>query len=207
MGTAFLGEPLPHLKEWIRKHHKQSQFKFLYKKAGDTDWQEYEPTEDDFDFADGKATITATGFRQIDGFDDVREVKLPNRWNSNGTYVDVASIGNDTFHDCSGLTNVVIPDGVTNIGGSVFLGCTSLTSMTIPDSVNNIGGSAFSGCSGLTNVAIGNGVVNIRPYAFSNCSRLANVTIPANTTNIGNSAFQNCSRLPSCRIDMEWTSC
>lgn len=47
MGTAFLGEPPSHIKEWIRKHHKQDQFNFLYKKEGDTEWQEWEPQPDD----------------------------------------------------------------------------------------------------------------------------------------------------------------
>ena len=125
------------------------------------------------------------------------KVIIPSKVNE----IDVMSISNDTFRNCSSLTSVTIPDGVTNIGGSVFLGCTGLASMTIPDSVTNIGGSAFSSCSGLTRVAIGNGVMNIRPYAFYNCSGLTSMTIPANMTSIGNSAFQNCSRIMSIEFE------
>ena len=42
-----------------------------------------------------------------------------------------------------GVTEVVIPDGVTSIGNWAFIGCSSLTSVTIPDSVTSIGDSAF----------------------------------------------------------------
>ncbi len=61
----------------------------------------------------------------------------------------VKSIGNFAFYGCSGLTSVIIPNGVTSIGGSSFYGCIGLTSVTIPESVTSIGKYAFYGCSGL----------------------------------------------------------
>jgi hypothetical protein len=43
------------------------------------------------------------------------------------------------FSDCTGLTSVTIPSGVTSIGWYAFSDCTGLTSVTIPDSVTSIG--------------------------------------------------------------------
>jgi hypothetical protein len=63
----------------------------------------------------------------------------------------VTSIGESAFSGCTNLTNVNIPDSVTNIGPFAFSG-TSLTNVTIPGSVTNIGNSAFSSCRGLTKV-------------------------------------------------------
>lgn len=59
-----------------------------------------------------------------------------------------------------GLTEYVIPDGITSIGcgdleSDVFEDCTDLINITIPDSVTDINVSAFSGCN-LQNVTVGN---------------------------------------------------
>ena len=44
------------------------------------------------------------------------------------------------------VTDLVIPDGVTNIGDYAFIGCTGLKSVTVPESVEYIGRYAFSAC-------------------------------------------------------------
>ena len=49
-----------------------------------------------------------------------------------------------------GLTDIVIPNGVTTIKAKAFYTLKDLTSVTIPDSVTSIGTSAFSGCTSLT---------------------------------------------------------
>ena len=55
-------------------------------------------------------------------------------------------IPSSAFKNCSSLTNVGIPDGVTSIGDYAFKSCTSLTSITIPDSVTSIGDGVFTYC-------------------------------------------------------------
>ena len=58
------------------------------------------------------------------------------------------------FYNCSGLTNITIPDSITSIGRSAFNGCSSLASITIPDSVTSIGDNAFYCCDSLKEVHI-----------------------------------------------------
>ena len=53
-------------------------------------------------------------------------------------------------HGCIGLTNITIPDSVTNIHAGAFCGCIGLTSITIPDSVTSISEYAFKNCDNLT---------------------------------------------------------
>ena len=95
----------------------------------------------------------------------------------------------------SEVTDVVIPNGVTNIRDGAFYGCTSLTSVTIPDSVTSIGNSAFATCKSLTTLNIGSSVNSIGNESFSECSTLTSVTIPVSVTAIGDDAFNNCAAL------------
>lgn len=58
----------------------------------------------------------------------------------------VTSVGDDAFYGCRKLTDVTIPDSVTNIGRNAFCN-TSLTEVTISSNVTNIGSFAFCGCA------------------------------------------------------------
>ncbi len=91
----------------------------------------------------------------------------------------VTSIGQEAFHNCSGLTNVTIGVGVKSIGHGAFSSCSGLTRVSIPNAVTVIDSFAFSRCSGLTSVTIGKGVANIGSDAFSHCSELTNILVTA----------------------------
>ena len=112
----------------------------------------------------------------------------------------VTNIGNYVFSGCSCLVSVNIPNSVTTIGKNAFSDCSGLTSVTIPNTITNIEGYAFSGCSSLASVTIPNLVTRIEGYAFSGCSGLTSVTIPHSVTSIGYSAFSGCSGLTSVTI-------
>ena len=104
------------------------------------------------------------------------------------------------FFNCSELTTITIPDGVTSIGNEAFSNCSDLTSITIPASVTSIGSSAFSGCSNLASIMIPNGVTSIGDSCFAYCYNLASITIPDSVTNIGSNAFSRCTNLVSVLI-------
>ena len=147
-----------------------------------------------------------------------------------------------TYYIPASLKSVTVTGG--NILYGAFYNCSGLTEITIPDSVTSIGGSAFSGCSGLKSVTIGNGVASIGQYAFYDCTRLTavyytgdvagwcgigfgsndanplcyahnlyindelvtNLVIPNSVTSIGDRAFYGCSGLISITIPNSVTS-
>lgn len=77
-------------------------------------------------------------------------------YNINGFYYPTSNdkIGDNAFCDCSGLTSLTLPSGVTEIGNAAFEGCSGLTSLTLPSGVAKIGDYAFHGCSGLTSIYV-----------------------------------------------------
>ncbi len=93
-----------------------------------------------------------------------------------------------SYHD--GITYTV-----TRIGTCAFLDCSSLTGITIPSGVTVIEPSAFERCSGLTALTVGKGVTTIDYEAFKNCISLATLILPASLKTIGNESFGGCSSL------------
>ena len=50
----------------------------------------------------------------------------------------MTSIGNEAFSNCSSLTEVEIPNSVSNIGSGAFAGCLKLSEVKMPNSVASI---------------------------------------------------------------------
>lgn len=97
----------------------------------------------------------------------------------------------------TGVTEIIITEGVTNISDGAFANCTSIVSVTLPDSVTSIGNYSFRGCTGLEAVILGDNVDSFGIGAFLDCTSLAEITIPDKTTSIGTNAFYNCTSLVS----------
>ena len=116
----------------------------------------------------------------------------------------VVSIGRGAFSNCSSLTSVYIPKGVTSIDAYVFSN-SALTSIDIPESVTSIGTYAFKDCYGLTSIDIPESVTSIGTYAFYGCS-FSSVHIPEGVTRIEDYAFWGCSSLTSINIPEGATS-
>ncbi len=73
------------------------------------------------------------------------------------------------------ISEVVLPEGITNIGASAFSGCTELTEITIPEGVISIGRYAFGNCTNLTEIRIPRSVISIEYLAFDECENLKTV--------------------------------
>jgi len=109
----------------------------------------------------------------------------------------ITEIKDYAFSNCTSLKSINIPSSVTSIGYRAFYDCTGLTSVTIPSSVTSIGDCAFLWCVNLTSVTIGEGVTSIGRIAFGYCTSLTSITIPDSVTSIGESAFEGCTILTS----------
>ena len=109
------------------------------------------------------------------------------------------------------VTDLVIPDGVTNIHKYAFFSCNSLASVTIPNSISCIEDGAFEGCRGLKGVHISDiaswcsicfksWYANPLSYAhklYLNGSLVTDLIIPKGVTEVGDYTFYGCSDLAS----------
>ena len=120
--------------------------------------------------------------------------------------VGITSIGYDAFAYCSGLTSLTLPAGITSIGEYAFYGCSGLTSLNLPAGITEIGESTFSDCSGLTSLTLPDGITSIGSRAFYGCSGLTSLTLPAGITSIGDDTFSGCSGLTSLTLPAGITS-
>ena len=136
--------------------------------------------------------VTDTGEIEIARcYEYVRKVNIPIE--IDGKFV--TSIGKEAFFNCTGLTEITIPDSVTSIEDYAFSNCTSLTEITIPDSVTSIGERAFYYCTGLAKITIPDSVTSIGEQAFSRCTSLTEITIPDSVTSIESGTFSGCTSL------------
>lgn len=92
------------------------------------------------------------------------------------------------------VTDLYIPDGVTDIKSYTFYNC-NIASVLFPESVKTVGFHSFHGCSSLVNVEIPYGVTTLGTSAFIYCDNLAKITIPNSVTTIGDYAFGSCISL------------
>ena len=98
-------------------------------------------------------------------------------------YTSNDEIGEKAFTDCSRLTSLTLPVGITSIGYDAFAYCSGLTSLTLPAGITSIGEFAFSYCSGLTSIYVyAEKVPRIGRYAFEGCaSRKCTLYVPKGT--------------------------
>lgn len=110
------------------------------------------------------------------------------------------------YAECTGSTELTVPDGVTeimpfafgNLTGREFLRTddkehdAAAVTVQLPDSVEVIGDSAFAFCAGLRSIRLPEGLRGIGRYAFFDCAHLESMTLGEHVESVGERAFYNC---------------
>lgn len=106
--------------------------------------------------------------------------------------VKVIGVAPNAFKKAA-ITQIYLPEGITDIKHHAFAGCTSLEYVKIPDSVTSMGSNTFDGCESLKQVYIGKGITEIPQFAFNGCKSLeAALLADTNVAKVSNSAFYGC---------------
>ncbi|MBR2296384.1 MAG: leucine-rich repeat protein [Clostridia bacterium] len=118
----------------------------------------------------------------------------------NSAFYDCDSLTSVNISDIASWCNISFGNTYSNplyYAENLYLNGALVTELVIPNTVTEIKENAFRGYASLTSVTIGNGVTSIGDYAFSDCTSLTSVTIPDSVTSIGDYAFRNCDSLES----------
>ncbi|MBR3464072.1 MAG: leucine-rich repeat domain-containing protein [Clostridiales bacterium] len=105
----------------------------------------------------------------------------------------VKSFGEAAFASCSGIKNMVVPQGVVSLGKWCFTEA-YLDSVTFPTSLKVIAYGAFAR-NNLVKVYLPAGVTTIGDFAFKSNYKLVRVSGGANLVTIGVQAFEFCDHL------------
>ena len=174
-------------------------------KSNNRPWIDYENAINKIVVEDGVTSISDYAFYN---YTWVTDVDLPDTLVKIGNYAlygcsmttinladTLTTIGQYAFKNCDDLTDVVIPEGVTEIPTEAFSYNDQLVRLSLPSTLTTIYDFAFNGCSSLENIDIPDGVTSICGYAFVGCNSLKIVEIPGSVETISQSAFFACKGL------------
>ena len=117
---------------------------------------------------------------------------------------NVTDIKEGAFYGCTGLTKVVIPEGVVSIGNSAFSmygsNGANLSEISLPTTLETIGDNAFYNARKIESLTIPYGVTSIGGDAFRLCIGLKAISLPDSLTTVGSAVFSGCSSLTSVTI-------
>ena len=119
---------------------------------------------------------------------------------------DITNIGNYAFHNVRSIKSLSLPNNITHIGEYAFYHCDGLTSLVLPGSITDMGAYVFALCSSLEEVIIERGLSEIGYCAFMSCNKIVTIKIPDSVTAINHGAFSNCSSLTSIKLPDALTS-
>ncbi len=137
----------------------------------------------------------------------IKKITLPSALRQIGTWFMHVNITNLVIPD--GVTeispysmkmvfpqNVTLPAGLTEIPGKLFESSSKLKTVNFPAGLTSIGPSAFKCCRKLKEVKAGGTALKvIGDYAFSECDALSKLELPEGLEEIGSHAFSECKKL------------
>lgn len=158
-----------------------------------------------------EAPLTAVGkyaFYGLEALQDTHAVSLPDTmshigdgafWSCGFVSLDLSgwnyTYDDFVFQECTSVTEVIFPSGMTTLPPKMLNGCSALETLTIPSTVKEIGEFALQGLSIKTLILEDGGVESIGPYACHRLYSLERVYLGDSLVSIGSNAFAECRAL------------
>lgn len=112
----------------------------------------------------------------------------------------ISEICFEAFRDCHNLSIIKMSDSIKYIGIRAFYGCEKLRIERMPMALFAIGDQSFYNCKSINVIQMYDSVRTIGNYAFEGCEKLENIILNYGLTYIGRGCFKNCKALKSVLI-------
>ena len=150
-------------------------------------------------------------------------LQIPSTIEHSGVTYQVTAIGASAFEECTGLTRVVVPEGVTAINGFAFYRCSSLDTIELPSTLTEILSQAFTytayasnsanrdtfgvlyigayliGGGNVPQIIVRDGTLGIASMAFYYNHTLEHITLPSTLRFVSGLSFADCIALDTVR--------
>lgn len=150
----------------------------------DSPWAIFSPDITAIEVENG---ITRIGDKAFYCLENAVSIKLP---------TTLKSIGDNAFQKC-GVTELTIPEGVSEVGNQALRNCINLTALYLPGTLESVPNNLCGGCTSLKTVKLSEGIKIISDSAFSFCTELQTVEFPMSLVEIKDAAFNNCTSISS----------
>lgn len=139
--------------------------------------------------------ITTVGASCFENCNFLSSVNLP---------VSVTKIEEHAFDKCFSITDMEIPQNVTYIGFSAFAE-TGISQIVIPNGVSLLPAGVFNNCKNLASITLPETLTQIAGAscngAFANCTSLTQIELPSSLKTLGSYTFYGCDSLTSINLD------
>ena len=112
----------------------------------------------------------------------------------------ITEIGAYAFNECISMTNIHLPQSVVKIGEYAFARCCTLKQVVIPEKVTVLERGVFAECILLETAIMTGKVTAIKQNAFFGCLNLSGITIPDTVTSIGAEALRGCQKITELQL-------
>ena len=158
-------------------------------------------------------TLNYDGYYYLSGIGECKETNI-----TVANYYEgkrVVGINSSALMNCTSVTGIIIPAGITQIYSRAFYGCTALESVTIGRNVTRIGDSVFFSCNSLSSINIdtlehwctirfegnaipaGFGTPGDYEICVGGQKLEGDITVPGGVTAIAGGLFTNCNGITS----------
>ena len=107
----------------------------------------------------------------------------------------IRRIGIMAAYNCTDVSLLNIPEGITHIDKRAFHGCKTLRELRLPTTLRKMSIAAFARCDKLTDVIVPEGMTDLEQDVFAECPKLQNVHLPSTLKHIHRGVFWRCRTL------------